>query len=297
VLDATHSDAETMALLVSYFIAKTAQDPDASLAFFAPDALTYSDAPLGWAVDGKPAIHSSFASVMPSWGEARSYPTAVLGSLTDGSGSLVVRFTNTPGIVGDNLLHVMAAVDVRDSRFVRWVDYWDTSELAEAFRDQVRASEDSFPTSHHEDELLRAEHGAVGEVAAALHQALAKGEAGRAAALFDADATFTDLALRTHLLGGEAIGTYVQRSLDLLPFGRGAGLRHVLGSGAVGGYEWLGAPGARVPVGITSLVLTDEGLIGEATTVYDGRELSPPGRDSLIAAATTPWGRRTPRSR
>ncbi len=52
-----------------------------------------------------------------------------------------------------------------------------------------------------------------------------------------------------------------------------------------------------MPVGITSLVLTDEGLIGEATTVYDGRELSPTGRDSLIAAATTPWGRPTPRSR
>lgn len=289
MLDTAHSDIATATLIEAYFASKSAHDAAGAVAFFAPDAVTYTDAPLGWAIDGFAGIRSAFEQTMPHWGAGRSYPTAILGALDEASGSLLVRFTNTPGIVGNHRLHLTAAVDVRDGRFLRWIDYWDTGDLDTAFREQARAPVSAFPTDFREAQLGATEQGTVGDVAAELQAALGAGEVTRAASLFDEDAVLTDLALRTSIVGRSAIERYLARTSGRLPYAAGSRLRHVLGRDRAGGYEWHGAPGTAVHAGITTLILHGGGLIEDATTVYDSVELDPVTRDALIAAATSPW--------
>jgi ketosteroid isomerase-like protein len=288
VLDLEAVDPATGEFFIAYFSAKSAHDAAAATAFFADDALTYTDAPLGWSVNGRAAIDSSFAGAMPNWGEGRSYPTAILGSIGDGDGSALVAFTNTPGIVGSERLHILAAVDVRANRIIRWVDYWDSSGMDQDFRAQVRTPEEVFPVSFREQEVPALTTGAVGEVASALQAALGTGDAAAAAALFDDDATWDDRALRTRLVGRHAIERFLRDAASTSPFGTGSRLRHVVGHGTAGGVEWFGSAATGVPSGVTALILTGENRIATAATVYDGVLLGSDHRSALIEVATRP---------
>lgn len=286
MLDLNESDDETVEFLLDYFRAKSRKDPVATIAFFADDALTYTDAPLGWATQGKAGISESFTSVMPHWGEGASYPTAIFGSFAGGSGSALVSFTNTPGIVGNELLRILAAVDVRGGKIVRWIDYWDTSTIDEAFREQVRAPAEGFPDTYGEDQLTPVGLGAVGAVAVSLQQALGAGDSTGSADLFDDDATWDDRTLGVRIVGRNAIERYFERSTGVSPVGPGAHLRHVVGRGNAGGYEWIGAPSSGVLSGITGLTLTARGRISSSVSVYDGRLLAPGSHQQLITWAT-----------
>ena len=90
----------------------------------------------------------------------------------------------------------------------------------------------------------------------------------RAGELFTYDAQFEDMALRTHIRGQAAITRYLQRALPDLPYAD-ASVRHIVGTGRGGGYEWH-AKGHAVPRGAAGLELDEDGKINSFTTVWDG---------------------------
>ncbi len=286
MLDLAHTNPETADLMAGYFAAKSAHDAASTAAFFSSDAITYSDAPLGWAMNGKVAIEKAFHAAMPQWRDGRSYPTAIFGGISGGDGSALVAFTNTPGIVGNELLHIIAAVDVRAGKILRWVDYWDSSSIDQAFRAQVRAPTETFPVTFGEDQVVTKPSGKIADASAALQQALASGDASAAASLFDYDASWEDLTLRTHIIGRSAIERYLRGSAAMSPYGLGSRMRHVVGSGNAGGFEWSGAPATDAPSGVTALALTPQGHIARGTTVYDGKLLGADARRKLVELAT-----------
>ena len=101
----------------------------------------------------------------------------------------------------------------------------------------------------------------------------------RAGELFTYDAQFEDMALRTHIRGQAAITRYLQRALPDLPYPR-ASIRHVVGAGQGGGFEWHSA-GRAVPRGAAALELSKDGKITKFTVVWDGSLLD----DTTITAA------------
>ena len=125
-----------------FFETKTACDVEGTMAFFSPDLATYTDATLGWDLDGYDTLKGIFAQYMPNWSPpARSYATGVLANET----SALVRMTDTPELFGGEL-RILAAVDFADGKIVRWIDYWDSSSFDDALYAQLRTPGDSFPT-------------------------------------------------------------------------------------------------------------------------------------------------------
>ena len=77
-LDLRHTDESTARLFFAdYFSAKSEHGAAKTAGFFSADAITYSDAPLGWAANGKANIEVAFQAAMPRWQEGRSNPTAI----------------------------------------------------------------------------------------------------------------------------------------------------------------------------------------------------------------------------
>jgi ketosteroid isomerase-like protein len=220
VLDVTASDPTTATFLASYFAAESAHDPAGSIAHFSPGALTYSESPWGWVTDGFPGIQAGFETATPTWGDAISYPTGITGitgGFPTGDGGAVVAFTNTPRVVGRELLHILAAVDVRDHEIVRWVDYWDSSGIDPTFQAAHQAPSAAFPQSFHEDDLEVMVPEPLRGVAPELARALSAGDAAGAAALFDADGVLEDDVLRTRVVGRRSIAALLGRTADTAP--------------------------------------------------------------------------------
>ncbi len=287
VADTSRASPEAAALCASFFAAKTGQDVPGTMAHMSPDLATYTGATLGWDLAGFEALQEVFATHMPTWGEGMSYPPCILGDVSDGDGSALVAFTDTPELLGDEI-RILGAVDVRDGLVVRWVDHWDSSGFSTEAYDAMRTPANAFPTDLKEEQVGQAAAPVSVEAAEALSRALAELDAAAAAALFSPDAAYEDMALRTQVLGQAAIQRYHDRVLPLAPFGAGATLRHVVGGAAGGGLEWRGAAGGTVPHGVTALELDEEGRITRATTVYDGRLLPDEDRAALAQAALEP---------
>ncbi|WIX80438.1 hypothetical protein QRX50_06575 [Amycolatopsis carbonis] len=102
--------------------------------------------------------------------------------------------------------------------------------------------------------------------AARLNAALGRGDT---TGLFAEDAVFEDLALRSRIVGRQAIDACVARASDRLPYGRGATIRHTVGSHLGGGYEWTNAS-ARADHGIIAIELDGDQRISRSR---------PPGTD------------------
>ena len=49
-----------------FFETKTACDVEGTMAFFSPDLATYTDATLGWDLDGYDTLKRNFAQYMPN---------------------------------------------------------------------------------------------------------------------------------------------------------------------------------------------------------------------------------------
>jgi hypothetical protein len=60
-----------------------------------------------------------------------SYPTRISGDMH----SAVVAFTDTPELFGGEI-RILAAIDFKDGKVVRWIDYWD----GRSFQPHVRVS-------------------------------------------------------------------------------------------------------------------------------------------------------------
>lgn len=284
-LDQSHAAPEVAEFISAYFEAKSGRDLEGVTNSFSPDAVTYSDAPMGWAADGYEMIRGGFAMRMEQPEDGLSYPLTVLGGAEDGDGGVVVAFTNTPGIVGDEL-HILAAIDIRGGRIVRQVDYWDSRGFDDQIYDTQRTPADKFPREYKEDAIGTSASSGIVEVASSLQDAIAKGDAAGAAALFDYDGVWEDRSLRTQVIGRSAIESYLRRTLETSPLGAGSRLRHVVGNDLGGGFEWHASPQFGATDGITALVLDSDLQIVRATSVYDSRQIDPDELSSLILLAT-----------
>lgn len=282
VVDDSHATPEAGQFFGSFFAAKSKHDVAATMKHFSPELATYTDATLGWPLDGFDAVEAIFSQYMPKWpASGLSYPTRILGDTR----SALVAFTDTPELFGGEL-RILGAVDFKDGKIVRWVDYWDSSRFDSVLYQKIRTPEDKFPTDFKEETIGLNASPAIRVVARNLQRALAQGDSDTAASMFSYDAVYEDMALRTQLQGRAEIQAYLSRVLSSAPYGKGSRLRHIVGNGLGGGFEWFGSPSGPVSAGITALELDGYGRIIRLTTVYDGRHLRDTDRRSLAALPT-----------
>lgn len=277
--DTRHASVETVEFLDSFFAAKNSHVVADTMAHFSPDVVTYTESVLGWPIDGFEAIEQVFAQHMPAWPEtALSYPTRILG----GNQSVLVAFTDMPELFGAEL-RLLGAIDFKDGKIVRWVDYWDSTIFDDELYLQMKTPAEHFPTSFHEDEVPVSAAAEMVEASTHLQALLAAGDAAGAAALFSYDVIFEDMALRMQLQGRTMAERYLTASLPVAPYGVASSLRHVVGGPTGGGFEWIAPDASGVACGITALELDRAGLISRVTTVYDGRLLAPGDHDLLVS--------------
>ncbi len=265
LVDASHTTKETKAFFKAYYTAKSNRDVAGTMAHFSKDGMTYIDAILGWPLYSWDQLNGLFTNIMPKWpASARSYPTRVLGDMH----SAVIAFTDTPELFGGEI-RIYSAIDFKDGKIVRQIDYWDGRNFGLALTNKMRTPPDKFPTDF-KDNIGEHASDDMQAVAKKLHEALAKDDAAVAAALFNYDGEYEDMTLHGKIVGSKAIEAYFGRTLGKLPSGVGSSLIHVLGSDQGGGFEWMAAPAFKTTVkrGITALEL-DHGKITRMSVMWD----------------------------
>jgi ketosteroid isomerase-like protein len=126
--------APLAATLQRFFTTKTSCDVEGATSYFAPDLVTHTDATLGWDFDSFQELRNVFEQYMPGWKPpVRSYATAILSNDV----SALVHVVDTPELFGGEL-RILAAVDFRDGKIVRWVDYWNAVPYDEQLYAQFR---------------------------------------------------------------------------------------------------------------------------------------------------------------
>jgi hypothetical protein len=281
IVDAGHATAKAAGFFHSFFTAKSRHDVDSTMDHFSKTALTYIDATLGWPFYTHEALKDVFAHYMPKWPPSGlSYPTRILGD----EHSALVAFTDTPELFGGEI-RILAAVDIKEGKVVRWVDYWDGRHFGAKLATMMRTPAEKFPTDFKERSAADNASARIRAVASKLHAAFTSNDSESAASLFSNDAVYEDMTLRTQVLGRLAIERYLGRALVKLPAGRGSSLLHEVGGDMGGGYEWQAAPAYLTTVrrGITALALNQDGEIVRLTTVWDGAMIP----DAEIRTLTT----------
>ena len=218
-----------------------------------------------------------FEQYMPKWPPTGlSYPTRISGD----THSALVAFTDTPELFGGEI-RILAAIDFKDGKIVRWIDYWDGRSFGAEAAAKFRTPPDKFPTNFDYDVASDGASAKIKDVAQKLAVAFAAGDAQGADALFSYDAVFLDRASRVRILGKLAIGKYLSRTLANLPYGKGAKLVHVVGSDQGGGYEWTNAE-ASVKRGIISIEFDGSGQIDRLDSTWDNGVMSDADLQALV---------------
>lgn len=267
-VDVTRAEPGVVRTLKSYFEAKTAADVDATMSHFAPN-LAYMDATLGWFY-GWRQLHELFDEAMPTWPRtAASYPTRILGD----SNSALVFFTNTPDLFGHEI-RAVSAVNFEHGKIVRWIDYWDGRTFTMADIEKQRTPSDKFPTDFREQLVGETAPPTLRTATRDLCHALSSGNASRLALLFHPDGVLEDLALHITVTGRHSIESFLDAALPSLPYGQEVAMRHTIGAGQGGGFEWV-SPTNAAPRGITALERDASGLVTRMTSVWDSSLWSP----------------------
>ncbi|MFI9560263.1 hypothetical protein [Nonomuraea endophytica] len=271
-IDAGHATPEVTELVLSLFEQKAAASAAGFMSHFARDSLTYTDATFGRQWTSHPALEAALGGLMATWQPpVVTYPVKIIGDM----GGAVVLFVNSAQLFGHEL-RVIAPLDLRDGKIERQVDYWDGRHFGIAATSQMRVPPDQYPSEFGESRVGERAPAVLRQVANAL-------STGDAAALFTDDARFEDLTLHTAMVGRRAIGGFLDRARDLLPYGLGASVRHVVGGEQGGAYEWRN-PGAAVPGGVVAIELDGESRISGLTTVWDGSLIDDAALTALLGA-------------
>ncbi len=191
---------------------------------------------------------------------------------------------DTPELFGGEL-RILAAVDFRDGKIIRWVDYWDAGPYDEQLYAQFRTPAPQFPRDLKDAQVPTQAAPELVTAATALQAAFAAGDAPAAADLLHTDVVLTDMSLRAQLIGRIETARYLARVLADVPYGQSSSLRHVVGGTAGGGFEWTAGPGHDSLAGITAVELDAGQLVTKITSVYDSRQLPPARREALAAAS------------
>ena len=277
VVNTSHATPEAASFFKSYFTAKSEHKPLPTTNHFSEAHLTYIDAALGWPFYNKKGMTEIFEQFMPKWPPAGlSYPTRISGD----THSALVAFTDTPELFGGEI-RILAAIDFKDGKIVRWIDYWDGRSFGAETAAKMRTPPDKFPTNFDYDVASEGASAKIKDVSQKLAAAFASGDAQAADALFSPDAVYLDRALRARVLGKLAIGKYLSRVLATAPYGKGAKLVHVVGSDQGGGYEWTNAA-ASVKRGIVAIDLNSAGQIERLDTTWDNGVMSDADLQALV---------------
>ena len=277
VVDTSHATPDAAAFFKSYFTAKSEHKPVPTTDHFSEAHLTYIDAALGWPFYSKKGMTDLFENYMPKWPAAGlSYPTRISGD----THSTLVAFTDTPELFGGEI-RILAAIDFKDGKIVRWIDYWDGRSFGAEAAAKMRTPPDKFPANFDYDVASDGASAKIKDAAQKLSAAFAAGYAKAADALFSNDAIYADRALRTVILGKQAIGKYLTRVLATVPYGKGAKLVHIVGSDQGGGYEWVNADGS-VKRGIIAIDLNSTGQIERLNTTWDNGVMSDADLQALV---------------
>jgi len=277
VVDTSHATPDAAAFFKSYFTAKSEHNPVPTTDHFSEAHLTYIDAALGWPFYSKKGMTDLFENYMPKWPAAGlSYPTRISGD----THSALVAFTDTPELFGGEI-RILAAIDLKDGKIVRWIDYWDGRSFGAEAAAKMRTTPDKFPANFDYDVASDGASAKIKDAAQKLSAAFAAGDAKAADALFSNDAIYADRALRTVILGKQAIGKYLTRVLATVPYGKGAKLVHIVGSDQGGGYEWVNADGS-VKRGIIAIDLNSTGQIERLNTTWDNGVMSDADLQALV---------------
>ena len=197
------------AVFEQFFATKTACDVDATMAFFSPDLATYTDATLGWNLDSYQALRGVFEQYMPGWAPpARSYATGIHSNDV----SALVYMVDTPELFGAEL-RILAAVDFRDGKIIRWIDYWDAAAYPDELYASLRTPDAQFPRDLKDDQVDTQAAPELVAAATALQHAFAAGDTPAAAELLHNDVVFSDRSMRTHHIGRIETTRYLDRIL------------------------------------------------------------------------------------
>ena len=277
VVNTSHATPQAASFFKSYFTAKSEHKPVPTTDHFSDAHLTYIDAALGWPFYSKKGMTDLFEQYMPKWPPTGlSYPTRISGD----THSALVAFTDTPELFGGEI-RILAAIDFKDGKIVRWIDYWDGRSFGAEMAAKFRTPADKFPTNFDYDVASDGASAKIKDAAQKLAAAFASGDAKAAAALFSYDAVYLDRALRARILGKLAIGKYLSRVLATAPYGKGAKLVHVVGSDQGGGYEWTNAD-SSVKRGIVAIELNSAGQIDRLDTTWDNGVMSDADLQALV---------------
>jgi len=277
VVNTSHATPEVAAFFKSYFTAKSEHKPVPTSDHFSEAHLTYIDATLGWPFYNKKGMTDIFELYMPKWPPTGlSYPTRISGD----THSAMIAFTDTPELFGGEI-RILAAVDFKDGKVVRWIDYWDGRSFGAETAAKMRTPPDKFPTNFDYDVASEGASAKIKDVSQKLASAFASGDAPAAAALFTNDAVYLDRALRVRILGKQAIGKYLARVLATAPYGKGSKLMHVVGSDQGGGFEWTN-DGSSVKRGVVAIDLNSAGLIVRLDTTWDNSIMSDADLQALV---------------
>jgi hypothetical protein len=277
VVSTSHATPEAAAFFKSYFTAKSEHKPVPTTDHFSEAHLTYIDAALGWPFYSKKGMTDLFETYMPKWPPAGlSYPTRISGD----THSALIAFTDTPELFGGEI-RILAAIDFKDGKIVRWIDYWDGRSFGAEMAAKMRTPPDKFPTNFDYDVASEGASAKIKDVAQKLSAAFAAGDAAAADALFTNDAAYLDRALRVRILGKQAIGKYLGRVLATAPYGKGAKLVHVVGSDQGGGYEWTN-DASSVKRGIVAIDLNSAGQIVRLDTTWDNGVMNDADLQALV---------------
>jgi hypothetical protein len=277
VVDTTHATPQVAQFFKSYFTAKSEHKPAVTTDHFSEQHLTYIDATLGWPFYSKKAMTELFEQYMPKWPPTGlSYPTRISGD----TNSALAAFTDTPELFGGEI-RILAAIDFKDGKIVRWIDYWDGRSFGMEAEAKSRTPPDKFPTNFDYDVTGDGASAKIKEVSQKLASAFAAGNAAAAAALFSYDAVYADRALRSLVLGRQAIGAYLARILPTVPYGKSVKLMHVVGSDQGGGFEWTNN-GSSVKRGVVAIDLDGVGQIVRLVTTWDNGIMSDSELQALV---------------
>jgi len=277
VVDTSHATPEAAAFFKSYFTAKSEHKPLPTTDHFSEQHLTYIDAALGWPFYNKKGMTEIFEMYMPKWPPSGlSYPTRISGD----THSALVAFTDTPELFGGEI-RILAAIDFKDGKVVRWIDYWDGRSFGAETAAKMRTPPEKFPTNFDYDVESDGASAKIKDVAQKLAGAFAAGDAKAADDLFSSDAVYLDRALRVRVLGKLAIGQYLSRVPATVPYGKVAKLMHVVGSDQGGGYEWTNAD-SSVKRGVVAIDLNGSGQIQRLDATWDNGVMSDANLQALV---------------
>jgi len=279
VLDTSHATPEVVGLVVSAFRDKTDRDVDAFMSHFSKRQLSYTDGTLGARYTTWSQLRAVFAQFMPAWpATIRSYPTRIIGDAR----SAMAVFVDSPEMFGHEI-RIIAPIDFRGGKIVREVDYWDGRHFGSDATGAIRNPPGQFATDFGEGSVGEQSPAVLRRVVSALATAFAAGDATVASGLFTTDAVFEDLTLHSAVVGQPAIAGFLDRARNVLPYGLGTAIRHVVGGAQGGGYEWK-KPGAQVDHGVIALELDRQARISRLTTVWDGSLVDDAAITTMLAA-------------